>query len=102
MKVASPLFKLLTKEYEFRWNDKCQTTFDTLKDKISSAPVLRGPDWKLTFHISIDASNSAIGAVLGQKENLVSYVIYFVSKNLTPVELNYCNSEKIPCCGLCY
>eukprot|EP00253_Pinus_taeda_P011339 PITA_11339 len=68
-KVASPLFKLLTKESEFHWNDECQVAFDKLKEKLYSAPVLRGPDWKLPFHISIDASDSTIGVVLGQKED---------------------------------
>lgn len=69
-------------------------SFDTLKEKLSSAPVLRGPDCKLPFHISIDAFDSAIGAVLGQKENLITHAIYFLSKNLTPAELNYTVTEK--------
>lgn len=89
-----PLLKLLTKESKFHWNDECQITFDTLKDKLSSTPVLRGPYWKLPFHISTDASNSVIGAVLGQKENLVIHVIYFVSKNLNHSELNYTVTKK--------
>lgn len=88
-KVTSSLFRLLTKEYEFHWNDECQATFDTLKEKISSAPVLRGPDWKFPFHISTDASYSAIGSVLGEKEDSVTHAIYYVSENLTPAELNY-------------
>ena len=53
------------------------------------APVLRGPNWALPFHISTDASDTAIGGVLGQKEDQQSYAIYFVSKNLPPIELNY-------------
>lgn len=48
-KVASPLFKLLTKEDEFHWDDECQVAFDTLKENISSAPILRVPNWKCLF-----------------------------------------------------
>ena len=42
----------------------------------------------------MDASDSSLGAVLGQKENQVHYAIYFISKNLTLVELNYIVMEK--------
>ena len=50
-KIASPLFKFLTKDCEFNWNYDCQFAFETLKTKISEAPILRGPNWKLPFHI---------------------------------------------------
>ena len=53
------------------------------------APILRGLDWFLPFHISIYASDMAIGGILGQKKDQASYAIYFVSKNLIPTELNF-------------
>ena len=55
-KIASPLFKLLTKDFEFNWNFDCQKAFETLKEKISQAPIVRGQNWSLHFHISNDAS----------------------------------------------
>ena len=58
------------------------------------APILRGPDWSLHFHISTDASDIAIGGVLGQKEGQASYAIYFISKNMTPAEFNYTITKK--------
>jgi hypothetical protein len=58
------------------------------------APVLRGPNWDLPFHISIDSSNTAIRGVLGKKEDQQSYAIYFLRKNLCPNELNYTITEK--------
>jgi len=64
-----------------------------LKEKISEAPILRGPNWKLPFHISTDSSYQTLGAVLGQKY-LIPYAIYCTSKNLTPTELNYTVTEK--------
>lgn len=92
-KIASPLFKLLTKDCEFNWNYDCQKSFESLKEKISKAPILRRPNWKLPFHISTDASDIALGVVLGQKD-LTPYAIYYTSKNLTPAELNYTITEN--------
>eukprot|EP00253_Pinus_taeda_P033620 PITA_33620 len=92
-KTTFPLFKFLTKDCEFKWDPDCQSTFETLKTRISEAPILRGPNWKLPFHISTDASDTALGFVLGQKD-LVPYAIYYTSKNLTPTELNYIVTEK--------
>ena len=65
-KLASPLFSLLMKDVQFVWNEACQTAFVKLKEKLSIAPILRGPNWTLPFHISLDASDTAIGVVLGQ------------------------------------
>ena len=61
-KLASPLFGLLGKHVEFIWSENCQEALDTLKSKLVTAPILRGPNWALPFHIHIDASNKAIGA----------------------------------------
>ena len=88
------MFKFLTKDAEFQWTESCQNDFEILKAKLSVAPILRGPDWSLLFHISTDASDMAIGGVLGQKEGQAPYSIYFISKNLTPAELNYILLKK--------
>eukprot|EP00253_Pinus_taeda_P018791 PITA_18791 len=93
-KIDSPLFKLLTKYVLFNWNENCQQAFELLKKKLSTAPVLRGPNWSLPFHIFTDAFDTAVGASLGQKEESCTYAIYFISKNLTPAELNYTVREK--------
>jgi hypothetical protein len=65
-----------------------------LKFKVSEAPVLRGLDWTLPFHISTYASDTAIKVVLRQLEGKDPYEIYYVSKNLSPTELNYMVTEK--------
>ena len=93
-KIATPMFKLLTKDVNFYWDASCQVVFDIFKEKLSVAPVLRGPNWSLPFHISTNASDTALGAVLGQKDNQITYAIYFISKNLTPTEHNYTVIEK--------
>ena len=60
---------------------------------MSKAPILRGPNWKLPFHISTQSSDRALGAVLGKKD-LIPYAIYYTSKNLTPTEFNYIVTEN--------
>ena len=64
-KISLPLFKLLTKDVLFNWNENCQQAFEVLKKKLSTALVLRGPNWSLPFHIFTDASDTAVGASLG-------------------------------------
>ena len=56
-KLASPFFSLLMKDVQFIWNVACQTTFLKLKEKLSIALILRGPNWALPFHISSDSSD---------------------------------------------
>ena len=65
-KVAHPLFQLLTKDSEFVWTEDYEVAFTKIKELVCSAPVLRGLYWALPFHIHTDASQIAIGAVLGQ------------------------------------
>ena len=93
-KLASPLFSLLMKDVQFIWNEACQTTFVKLKEKLSAAPILRGPNWALPFHISWDASDTAIGVVLGKRDGQAPYAVYYISKNLAPAELNYIVPKK--------
>eukprot|EP00253_Pinus_taeda_P010219 PITA_10219 len=93
-KLASPLFSLLGKDVEFKWIDDCQGALDELKDKLVSAPILRGANQALPFHIHTNALNKAIGAGLGQVEEKFPYAIYFVSKNLSKAEVNYTVTKK--------
>ena len=65
-KLASPLFGLLWKYVVFIWTDNYEEALDTLKSKLVTAPILRGPNWALPFHIHTHASNKAIGVALGQ------------------------------------
>jgi hypothetical protein len=91
---TDPLFKLLTKDADFFGNTMCQIALDILKEKLSTTQVLRGLDWNLPFHISTNASYSTMGVVLGKKENIQTYAIYFISKKLAPTELNCTMTEK--------
>jgi hypothetical protein len=92
-RIATPL-RALTGNVEFQWSDKCDVAFARLKRLVSTTPLLRGPNWKLPFHISSYTSDISIDIVLGNEEDKKPYAIYFISKNLTPTELNYTVTEK--------
>jgi hypothetical protein len=64
--ITAPLEKLLRKDTKFQWNDECQHDLDTLKEKMVTAPILVFPDWENTFHVHVDASSIALGAILAQ------------------------------------
>eukprot|EP00253_Pinus_taeda_P020748 PITA_20748 len=91
-KIASPLFVLLTKNAGFKWTNDYEKGFDQLKNQLSIAPILRGPDWALPFHISSDALDTAIGVVLGQEENDIAN--YLVAGKL-PSHLSHREKRKI-------
>jgi len=63
-KLASPLFELLAKDSEFIWSKSCQEALDVLKDRLTTAPILQGPNWAFPFHIHVDASHKAITVAL--------------------------------------
>ena len=67
-RTTAPLHAL-TGNVVFQWSEKCDVAFARLKKLISTKLVLRGPNWKIPFHISIDASDIAIDVVLGHEED---------------------------------
>lgn len=93
-KITKPLCNLLLKDVTFEFTDECLTTFNALKDKLISAPVIISPDWDLSFELMCDASDHAVGVVLGQRQNKVFHVIYYTSKMLNDAQLNYATTEK--------
>ena len=66
-KIAKPLTELLKKDKEFHFSEDCALAFDKLKQMVCEALILQSPDWSREFEIMCDASDYAIGAVLGQK-----------------------------------
>lgn len=78
--IAESLNKLLKKRSIYKWNVDCQKAFETLKKKLTSAPVLKYPDFSRPFTIHTDALNFAVGAVLTQKdENGLEHPVVYVS-----------------------
>ncbi|CAL8997671.1 unnamed protein product, partial [Prunus brigantina] len=66
-KISRPLCALLSKDVEFMWTEGCMKAFNTLKELLTSAPIMMAPDWNLPFELMCDASDYALGAVLGQR-----------------------------------
>ncbi|XP_075098867.1 uncharacterized protein LOC142175774 [Nicotiana tabacum] len=62
--------------------------------KLVSAPIIVAPDWKEPFELMFDASDGAIGAVLGQRRSKIFYSIYYASKTVTPTQISYTVIEK--------
>ncbi|GKF09907.1 DNA-directed DNA polymerase [Tanacetum coccineum] len=65
-KIDWPMTRLLEKDTPFFFSKECIEAFQTLKKKLTEAPILVAPDWDLPFELMCDASDFAIGAVLGQ------------------------------------
>ncbi|KAM2973758.1 hypothetical protein FF1_000124 [Malus domestica] len=93
-KISRPLCRLLQKDLSFDMNKECVVAFNKLKELLSTAPVIMPPDWSLPFELMCDASDYAVGAVLGQRVNKVPYVIYYASRTLNDAQLNYSTTEK--------
>ena len=94
-KIAQPLCRLLSKDVPFVFDDKCKEAFNCLKEKLITAPILQPPDWELFFELMCDASDKAIGVVLGQKKGRDSHVIYYASRTLDDAQCNYTAEKQL-------
>ena len=86
--------KLLEKDVPFNFDKKCLEAFNTLKDKLTKAPIIIAPDWNSPFELMCDASDFTVGAVLGQRRDKHFQPIYYASKTLTAAQENYTTTEK--------
>ncbi|RVW33552.1 Retrovirus-related Pol polyprotein from transposon 17.6 [Vitis vinifera] len=93
-KLSKPFCELLAKDAKFIWDERCQKSFDQLKQFLTTAPIVRAPNWQLPFEVMYDASDFAIGVILGQREDGKPYVIYYASKTLNEAQRNYTTTEK--------
>ncbi|XP_013632655.1 PREDICTED: uncharacterized protein LOC106338165 [Brassica oleracea var. oleracea] len=93
-KIARPLTKLLCKEIKLDFDSECLAVFHTIKGSLVSAPVVQPPDWDLTFEIMTDASDFAVGTVLGQRKDKKLHVIYYASKTMDEAQCRYAATEK--------
>ncbi|CAJ2642327.1 unnamed protein product [Trifolium pratense] len=93
-KIAKPLCNLLVKENDFKFDDKFLNSFSIIKNKLVTAPVITAPNWELPFELMCDASDYAVGAVLGQRHAKFFHAIYYASKVLNENQVNYSTTEK--------
>jgi len=78
----------------FEFNEECLSAILKFKEALISAPIMQAPDWELPFKVICDASNYAVGAVLGQRKDNKSYAIYYTSRALDKAQVNYAITEK--------
>ncbi|KAL8110718.1 hypothetical protein AgCh_026455 [Apium graveolens] len=84
-KIATPLTKLTRKNEKFNWTEKCEESFQELKKRLVTAPVLALPDETGNFVIYSDASLKGLGCVLMQHDKVIAYA----SRQLKPHEQKY-------------
>jgi hypothetical protein len=72
-KIAKPITQLLEKEVKFKWSPQCEDAFLTLKNLLTTAPVLAQPDIEKSFDVYCDASDMRIGGVLMQDGRAIAY-----------------------------
>ncbi|GJX61445.1 reverse transcriptase domain-containing protein [Tanacetum coccineum] len=93
-KISRPMTHLLEKSTPFIFSEECIQAFQTLKKKLTKAPILIAPNWDQPFELMCDASDYAIGAVLGQRIEKHFRPIHYASKTMTEAESNYTTTEK--------
>ncbi|KAI5323819.1 hypothetical protein L3X38_032892 [Prunus dulcis] len=93
-KISRPLCTLLAKDTPFNFDKACLEAFNKLKALLTSAPIIAAPNWDLPFELMCDASDYAVGAVLGQRKDKLPHVIYYASRTLNDAQLNYATTEK--------
>jgi transposase InsO family protein len=98
--ISAP-FQQMIRNQLFHWDAQAQTAFHTLKDAVTSAPVLRIPDTKMPFELMVDASDYACGAVLHQSHPSstkpgarVKHVVEYLSHVFTKAEAKLSIAEK--------
>ena len=92
--IARALHELTEKGKPFLWTTQCQQAFDSLKEAVTTAPILAYPVPGAPFILDTDASNSGIGAVLSQGTENGEKVVAFYSRSLSKTERNYCVTRR--------
>ncbi|GJU67996.1 putative reverse transcriptase domain-containing protein [Tanacetum coccineum] len=88
-KIAKHLTKLTQKNHKFDWEEKAKSTFQLLKHKLCSAPILALPERIDNFMVYCDASHKGLGVVLMHKEKVIAYA----SRQLKVHEKNYTSHD---------
>jgi hypothetical protein len=84
-RIAKPMTELLKKGVRYEWSQKCEDAFHTLRQHLTTAPVLAQPDNTRPFEVYCDASGTGLGCVLMQDNRVIAYA----SRALRPHEQNY-------------
>lgn len=94
-KQDTKVSKLVQSKFMSQWTKECQLSFDTLKQKLTTAPILGFPDYTLPFILEVDASIGGLGAVLSHLQNNRKKVIAYASRRLRKPEKNMENYSSM-------
>jgi hypothetical protein len=86
-KISRPLYNLLSKDTIFHFDDACLEAFHKLRSLLSFTPIMKPPGWPLPFEIICDVYDYAMGAILGQRERKLPYVIYYANKTMMDAQV---------------
>jgi hypothetical protein len=93
--LAEPLRKLTRKEVKWQWNSEQQITFETLKQRLTSADVMSYYNQNAETNIIVDGSPFGLGAILNQKQSDGNFKpVAYASRTLSPVERRYSQTER--------
>ncbi|XP_073030701.1 uncharacterized protein [Primulina eburnea] len=93
-KITKPLCNLLEKESNFIFDDDCLQAFEKIKKALVTTPIMIVPYWKEPFELMCDASDYAVGVVLGQRRDKFFRSIYYASRTMDAAQQNYTTTEK--------
>ena len=93
-KIFRPLCKLLEKDANFDFDESCRSAFGEIKSKLVSAPIMLTPNWNNEFEIMCEASDYAMGFVLGQRTEKIFKAMYYANKTFNGEQGNYSTTEK--------
>ena len=79
-KIFRPLCRLLEKDGKFYFDELCRSAFDEIKSRLVTTPIMLTPDWNNDYEIMCDASDYAMGVVLGQRTEKILKAIYYANK----------------------
>ncbi|GJU36273.1 reverse transcriptase domain-containing protein [Tanacetum coccineum] len=94
IKDFSIISKPIMKDAKFDFFEDCKKAFNKLKERLTTAPIIISPDWSLPFELMCDASDFAVGAVLGQRIDGKFKPIYYASKTLNDAQAHYTTTKK--------
>lgn len=92
--LSRPLTELTRKDVPFQWTQSCQASFEILKSKLMTAPILSQFNEDLDVILYCDASLLGIGCVLAQRQNNEEKTIAYASRALTPTEYKWSIAER--------
>jgi hypothetical protein len=97
-KIAEPLLEQIRcsqkSNHRLNWSDECTDAFNTLKNRLTNAPIMNTPKFDQPFILELDACDYGLGAVLTQEYDGNKYVIAYASRTLSATERKYGATEK--------